>query len=681
MISSVVSSWVGKVDRIQRGRWFKIVASGVVLVALLAAFIVYAVRAADARNQSMQQVREAYAGQVTLEQSQAAQEASSGPTDEGQTGAQVDLGTGVEKPPDAIDASAKVLEGIMANRHSTATVGVTLAAGLGLLLGVVWMGLGLTYAALGVLCGLGLLVASRVGLQQYGPPVVGLVVLIAAFAAIMRLLGVGLAGTGPVLGVARNVLTEALRMKVSLIFIVLLIFGLAALPLLLDASQPLRYRVQSFMQYSTAGSFWLIAVLTVLFSVSTVATEQRDRLIWQTMTKPVSAWQYLLGKWLGVSVLAAALMGVSASGVFLFVEYLRTQPAQGEAVAFQSQDGSMITEDRLALETQVLVARRTIQASRRELDEALYEQEVQSRVQAEIERSDASGSLGETAEMRQARITELEKTMRESLRKAVDASFRTVEPAGTKTFVFEGLEEAKRENRPVILRYSIDTGANMPDQLYSVTISFPGIDPGRVSRIPTGQKMTVQLLPTVIDNTGKVTMQITNGDLFNRIPNELSFTFPPDGLELSYSTGSFQANFLRLMFVLWVKLAFLAMVGVFTGTFLSFSVASFVAFSIFLAAETSNYMLASLDVYSTSTLEGEEIAWKNFIAFITRIVGNIFRVYGELEPTARLVAGEHLSWAGLFGGTLFLVAVGLALYGAGVAIFRKRELAIYSGNG
>lgn len=681
MISSVVSEWAGKVDRVQRGRWFKIVASGVVLVAMLAAYIVYAVRAADARSQSVRMVDEAYSGQVSLEQSQAA-EASGSVGQEGQaSGAQVDLGTGVEKRSDAIDASQRVLRGIMENRHSTATVGVALGAGFALLLGVIWMGLGLTYLGLVLLCGAGLLVASRVGLQQYGPPVVGLVALIAAFTAIMRIVGVSLSGTGAVLGVARNVLTEALRMKVSLIFIVLLIFGLAALPLLLDASQPLRYRVQSFMQYATAGSFWLIAILTVLFSVSTVATEQRDRLIWQTMTKPVSAWQYLLGKWLGVSVLAASLMGVSAAGVFLFVEYLRTQPAQGEKVAFQSADGSMITEDRLALETQVLVARTTIRASQRELDEALYEQEVQARVRAEVERSDATGSLGETAEQRQVRIADLERAIRDSLRKNVDIAFRTIEPGYMKTFEFEGLLEAKRENRPVILRYSIDTGANMPDQLYAITISFPGIDAGRVTKIPTGQKMTVQLLPSVIDNTGKVTMQITNGDLFERIPNELSITFPPDGLEVSYSTGSFQANFLRLMFVLWVKLAFLAMVGVFAGTFLSFAVASFVAFSIFLAAETSNYMLASLDVYNTSTLEGQEIAWKNFVAFITRIVGNVFRVYGELRPTARLVAGEHLSWAGLVGGTVFLVGVGLVLYGAGVAIFRKRELAIYSGNG
>lgn len=675
-LSARFSEWLGGIDRMQRGKWFKIIASGAVLLAVLAGFIVYSVRVKADRDRNLDRVREAY-GNLAESERIAEEQLSREQGSEAKNPSEM-----IERPSDAIDASRRVFEGIMQNRHSPATVGIALAAGLLVLLGVIWMGLGLTYAGLFLFCGLGLLIAWRMGLSQYGPPVVGLVVLIGAFAAIMRMLGFALAGTGPVLGVARNVLTEAMRMKVSVIFIVLLIFGMAALPLVLDASQPLRYRMQSFMQYSTGGAFWLIAILTVLFSVSTVATEQRDRLIWQTMTKPVAAWQYLLGKWLGVSVLAAALLGVSASGVFLFVEYLRTQPAQGETAAFESADGAMITEDRMALETQVLVARRSVGASKRELDEKAFEAEVQARVIRELEQSELSNSLGETAEQKQFRAQGLEATIREGLRKNVDAAYRTVSVLETRTFEFAGLLEAKQQNRPVILRYNIDTGANMPDQLYKVTLSFPDArDAGQVQQIPTGQDVTLQLLPTVINAEGKIIMQVTNGDLFNGIPNELSFTFPPDGLQVSYSTGSFQANFLRLMFVLWVKLAFLAVVGVFAGTFLSFSVASFVAFSIFLAAETSNYMLSSLEVFNTATLEGREIAWKNFVAWVTKIVGNMFKVYGDLRPTSRLVEGEHLGWLSLLSGTTFLVLIGAALFFASVLIFRKRELAIYSGNG
>jgi hypothetical protein len=92
-------------------------------------------------------------------------------------------------------------------------------------------------------------------------------------------------------------------------------------------------------------------------------------------------------------------------------------------------------------------------------------------------------------------------------------------------------------------------------------------------------------------------------------------------------------------------------------------------------------MLSSLEVFNTATLEGKEIAWKNFVALVTKLVGNMFKVYGDLRPTSRLVEGEHLSWGGLAGGTVFLLLAGGLLYLASVLIFRKRELAIYSGNG
>jgi hypothetical protein len=52
------------------------------------------------------------------------------------------------------------------------------------------------------------------------------------------------------------------------------------------------------------------------------------------MTKPVASWQYILGKWLGLISLAANLLAICGSAVFLFTEYLKTQPAHGELAAY-----------------------------------------------------------------------------------------------------------------------------------------------------------------------------------------------------------------------------------------------------------------------------------------------------------------------------------------------------------
>ena len=70
----------------------------------------------------------------------------------------------------------------------------------------------------------------------------------------------------PVFAIARNVLVESVRLKISLVFIVLLVFFLAGLPFFLDPAQPLRYRVQMFLTYGTGGAFWTLALLTVLLA-------------------------------------------------------------------------------------------------------------------------------------------------------------------------------------------------------------------------------------------------------------------------------------------------------------------------------------------------------------------------------------------------------------------------------
>jgi hypothetical protein len=544
---------------------------------------------------------------------------------------------------------------------------------------------------LGLIAACAVVLGSVWGLERVGamsgvlriilPPVVGIVCLLASFTALMRLAGLLLAASNPVFGIARNVLTEAVRLRVSLVFIILLMFSLAALPLLLTDDQPLRYRVQAFLQYATGGSFLLIALLIVLFSVSTVATEQRDKIIWQTVTKPVAAWQYILGKWMGMGVLAAVLLAVSSSGIFIFTEFLRRQPAQGESAAFVASDQSVLmSEDRLMLETQVLTSKTRVSLAPPELDLEALEREIQARIEQEFE----SGSIpmGTTpAEQQRAReVASAE--IRRSLLANVALAFRTIEAGDTRRFVFSNLQEARDSARPIILRFKIQSGGNMPDQLYRLTFMFPaGNDPPMIMESPLDQPQTLRLSSRLIDADGNLVVDVINADLERRVANPLAITFPPeDGFELSYVSGSFTANYFRLMTVLWVKLLFLAMVGITCSTFMSFPVATLVACVVFWSAEGSNFLLQSLESFQTETLEGKKI-WINIvIGQIAEGIGNTFKVYGDLRPTARLVEGEALPWSTLAFGTFVLLAATLILYMIGVMIFKRRELAMYSGH-
>lgn len=551
---------------------------------------------------------------------------------------------------------------------------------LAALLAIVWLGLGLTYAAYSLVT---LLVAwplllysstSALGMVALGASQLGWV-----FMLLMRVMEVIFSGSGVVVGVVRNVLNEAVRMKVSLVFIVLLILGLAILPGVLDAEQPLRYRVQSFMQYATGGTFWMLAVLTLVFGVTTLTSEQRTRVIWQTVTKPVSAWKYLLGKWVGIVALQFVLLAVCATAIFGFVEYLRAQPAIGERTAYAAAQGS-VSEDRLILETQVLTARKGVEPV---VPLAKGDPQFQRAVEQYIENERRSNIQFATQAPERRRVEE-------DLYKDYVQAYRSIDPRTEQlgeTYRFSGLTEAKRRDLPITLRYRIDSGGNRPDEFFMLTILLPDGSP-IIRNTGLGMNHSVSISPSYIDDEGNLFIRVYNGQLgiapdgqMAVALNPRTITFPPGGLQVTYQAGSFRTNFVRVVAVLWLKLAFLAMLAIWASTFLSFSVASLVAISVFLMAEMAGFITKSVEVYSTADPQGHAQLVKVISAWVSARVAGVFSVYANLEPVGRLVDGRMMSWSGVIGGALVLaVATGL-LYLLGVVTFRRRELAIYSGHG
>jgi len=591
--------------------------------------------------------------------------------------------------PEGVDpelaAQARAQYGLFSDIASASNpiIGVSVTAALGLVavIGVIWLGLGLTYLGLALA---GLLIAGPLMLSDTGAGagrmIGGVLALTMAFTALMQAARIALGGSRPVLSIARNVLAEAVRLKLSMVFVVMLIVLMAALPLLLDGQQPLRYRVQTFLQWATGGSFWIIATMVVFFSVGTVAFEQRDKIIWQTMTKPVAPWQYLLGKWLGVSLLAAILLAVSSSGVFLFTEYLRTQPAKGE-VAGEPIDPMNLTEDRVVLETQILTARRSVYPQ--DLvdirDEAV---DVAVRDQIERERRQDPDYDPSPGELRMMRIDIVNK---ESL------EYRSIEPTRDRyeEFVFLGLGDAKNSNRPITLRYKINAEGNRPDALYTLMMETPEGPltpyPGRTTGL--GFSHTLTFSPDFIAEDGRFDLRIWNGSVQILedgrpvfVPNPATITFPVDGLELSYAAGSYHMNFVRIVFVLWIKLAFLSALGIWAGTFLSFPVAGLVSVGTFLVAEGASFVQSSIDMFSLTDYAGNTETWRVIAKAIADTVSNLFLVYSELKPTTRLADGRLLSWYEVGGGSVVLAIAMSALLLTGVYIMKRRELAIYSGH-
>jgi ABC-type transport system involved in multi-copper enzyme maturation permease subunit len=638
----------GALDRTQHARWFKVAATIALAILVAGAYTWYAVGVQSGT----------FAGSATVLE-------------------RLEETSGLA--PD--DPRLRLIGGVLQDSSVTVSAGVGAAVALAIGVIVVWLGLGLTYLFIALLA---TLVAGPMLLfgptEVYGRLILGVLVLSAAFTALMQALRVLLGGPGAVMGVARNMLTEAVRMKISLVLIILMILGLAVLPGFLDADQPLRYRVQSFFQYSVTGTFWVLAFLTLAFGIASITGEQRDKVIWQTVTKPVAAWQYLLGKWLGIVGLNAVLLVVASSGIFLFAEYLRNQPAIGETQAYLSPDAA-VSEDRFILESRVLTARKSVDM---EIPEDLsrgsevFEERVREYIAAE-----------RLTDSEFARTPDDLEYVVDQLEQSTQRLFRAIPPGDSRIYRMLGLADAKTQDSPLTLRVRIDAEGNRPDAFYEMTFALPfSPDPTPlVKTMGLGYYHNIALTTDAINDEGVLEVVVFNGRLVETgsrglavVPNASTAVIPEGGLEVSYRAGGYRANFVRVMFVLWIKLAFLAMLAVCASTFLSFPVACLIAFGLFLLAEMSGFLVMAAETYSTTDQRGNEIWFKTIIANITNWVGLSFGIYNDLKPVRRLVDGRLLPWSSAGVGVGVLLCLTGGLYAVAIAIFRRRELAIYSGN-
>jgi len=146
-----------------------------------------------------------------------------------------------------------------------------------------------------------------------------------------------------------------------------------------------------------------------------------------------------------------------------------------------------------------------------------------------------------------------------------------------------------------------------------------------------------------------------------------------------FTVGGFEANYLRAMLVMWMKLAFLAMLGIACATLLSFPVACLTSFTIFLAATIGPFLATALEqFYIGSSWRIDRVVIKS----LATLMVILFEPFGDFKPTERLIEGRLIPWWAVIKAFALLGFLwsGLAL-GLGYLAFRDRELATYSGHG
>ncbi|MDY7108705.1 MAG: ABC transporter permease subunit [Planctomycetota bacterium] len=539
---------------------------------------------------------------------------------------------------------------------------------------IVWMSITIPFLAtvLGTAAAVGL--AALTGSEQAMWAFGGIGLLTFTFVLLIRAMLILYHRPNQILAVAHTVLKEASRTMIPLVFIVLILIILPLLPIGLDPESPLRFRIQTFISRSLGFTFYLAASMTLFLSCATVAFEIRDRQIWQLMTKPVNRFSYLLGKWLGVVTVNLIILVIAAVSSFTFIQYLREQPV---AATMAGQEDAQQVRDA------VLTARVGTSPSYDTLDET----QLRARVDELIERTPELATMEEVPLLQR-------RELRRRIELAYAASQRTVPPrGGAREYVFEGLSEARELQSTLTLRYRFHIMRDDEHKTFDALFVFnrdPNLAVSR-SYVPTVTH-TLSIPANLIQEDGTLSVTVVN--LFEPPPDARTaggLNFEADDFELLYKVGSFEANFFRAVFVDWVKLSFLAMLGICCATFLNFPVACLTSFTIFIAGTIGPFLADSLQEYYPPAMEAMDwgnvalvIQWafQTVIRFIAQGIVFLLQSFGEYRPTQSLIEGRLIEWSAVAGG---LIKVGLVWSGlamiVGYLVIRRRQLAIYSGHG
>jgi len=250
--------------------------------------------------------------------------------------------------------------------------------------------------------------------------------------------------TGGALSVAAHTLRQCLRMKVVGASVVVTAVVLGVMPFTMTGDGTLGGRSRSFLSYGTDLLGVFLGLLTVFLSVWVVTEDVRTRQVTSVVVKPLSRWQYVFGRWLGICALNVVLLLIGAAAIFSLAQYLRTG-AIAKAVNPQ---------DRQAVETQVFTARR---------EEAPTPVDVDASVQKRLEDMEAAGDLAEAVEAFAVQtggdLGAALDTLMAEIRRDTESRLYAIPPGGSGQWTFSGIDVRGDQARGPARIVSIDPEA------------------------------------------------------------------------------------------------------------------------------------------------------------------------------------------------------------------------------
>jgi hypothetical protein len=529
---------------------------------------------------------------------------------------------------------------------------------------------------------------------------------------------------GRIRAVARVTIAEGIRMKIAVVFIVLLVGTLPLLCLAARGDGTVKGQVQMFIGYSLGLTSFYLALLTIFFSSRTLANEISTQQIHILAAKPVPRWQIIVGKWTGIMALNALLVAFAIAVTYVgtrwivrsFERSLRHDlVTRGQLTDEQAADcieainrvrgpggrgaaSPIIPALAQALgrtDQQVIELLQrlpeNVRLNLRRLDE-LRRQVLVARAAVKPDPPDIEAEIDKLYESlrKDNRLPTSDdwpmERIRGTLRAVVTAPITTILPLGQKEWTLRGPVPKADDDFLLAVRYKIRAGGYTPELTLPNGLRLPEntfVSTWIVGDPKSPASIEVQPPPEAIDSFHEfeVPNNVIEKDgrmvitLINRDPRRLDAMVPlGDGLEVLYRVGSFEENLLLAGLATLVPLALLAALGLLMSTFCTFPVAALVCLVIYGICSTRGLIAESLSMTD----------WQAPVYHTRREQVRVFATnalfqaasLGQLDPSEKVLDGRAILGADLLreGGQVVGLRTAIVLLVA-ILVFRRRELA------
>lgn len=450
-----------------------------------------------------------------------------------------------------------------------------------------------------------------------------------------------------ILAIAGIAIRNAVRSRIVLILLGILLLVIVGLPLTVKGDGTLAGQVRILLGYTLGLVSFILSLATLWAGCAAVSLEIQERQIHLVVTKPVHRMQIWLGKWLGLLILNAVLLAFSGAVVYGLLQWT-TRP------------GKLTAEQRTELRENTLIACTVLNPNPVSVDDAAH---------AELETLRATKSLPSDVP---------ESEVIRAIRQKLLLQAYSISSGGTRQWTFVA-PAGMPAGHPLLFRFRFSSSSIGPEFVpgrWTVRRESGGSIFQVTQTNTPGGDCLFKSPATAAAGSGRLLVQYEN---LSVAPIVVSFD-PEDGLKLFSYSADFESNLARALLAMLFQLALFAALGVAAGSFFSMPVASFVAICGLLMMQLSGYIQSIADQGIVLNSHGEAhgpTIWDHFFGAIFKAFSAVVGPLQGPNPLELLTTGQLITWASL--GSVFLVQVVVysgVLMLISAWVLNKRELAL-----